>query len=430
MFLWRSTYHHYVWYAPNDPQWNTAEQASSFRGFVDAVPQGKFVVIDMSVDGAGEWKKWNNASFFGAPFIWTTLHDFGGTDGMKGNMSRINQIPFDGMAPQAPSTVWGTGYTPEGIDQNPVYYEFMAQANFREAPVPDIASHVVQRSYRRYGLTQPVASVNTAWRQLVGSTYSQDLSVQDGTGIPHLPGYDRSQFLPDNRTPTPKLCLTYKAWGKLISASEDVDPTLETFRYDLVNVGREVLAQLSTPLSNNFSDAFSAKVLDTTLLRRTGGLYVQLLKDVDALVATDSAFQLGPWLESAKAWGASSSDCGVKSCPAFYEWNARAQLTTWNPTPANASKVPDGPVDYASKHWSGLIRDYYAARAQMVLNQALADAAAGRPLDTAAVERQKATLAYNWQNARNLYPTHPVGNAVQTARAMYIKYQSYFALCL
>ncbi len=38
----------------------------------------------MSVNGAGEWQKWNDASFFGAPFIWTTLHDFGGTDGMKG----------------------------------------------------------------------------------------------------------------------------------------------------------------------------------------------------------------------------------------------------------------------------------------------------------------------------------------------------------
>lgn len=50
---------------------------SSFRGFVDSVPPGKFVVIDMSVDGSGEWQKWNNASFFGAPYIWTTLHDFG-----------------------------------------------------------------------------------------------------------------------------------------------------------------------------------------------------------------------------------------------------------------------------------------------------------------------------------------------------------------
>ena len=97
--------------------WDTVPQAESFSGFVAAVPQGKFVVIDMSVDGTGEWQKWNMASFFGAPFIWTTLHDFGGTDGLKGDLARINRIPFDGLLPTANSTVWGTGATPEGIDQ-------------------------------------------------------------------------------------------------------------------------------------------------------------------------------------------------------------------------------------------------------------------------------------------------------------------------
>jgi hypothetical protein len=97
--------------------WQTPAQAASFGGFVAAVPQGKFVIIDMSVDGTGEWQKWNMASFFGAPFIWTTLHDFGGTNGLKGDLARINRIPFDGLLPTANSTVWGTGATPEGIDQ-------------------------------------------------------------------------------------------------------------------------------------------------------------------------------------------------------------------------------------------------------------------------------------------------------------------------
>ena len=32
---------------------------------------------------------------------------------------------------QAGANVWGTGFTPEGIDQNPVYYEFMLEANWR-----------------------------------------------------------------------------------------------------------------------------------------------------------------------------------------------------------------------------------------------------------------------------------------------------------
>lgn len=63
--------------------WDNAGQASSFLGFVDSVPQDKFVVVDMDTDGSGEWQKWNNASFFGAPFIWTSLHNMGGNDGIK-----------------------------------------------------------------------------------------------------------------------------------------------------------------------------------------------------------------------------------------------------------------------------------------------------------------------------------------------------------
>ena len=68
----------------------------------------------------GEWKKWNNASFWGANYVWTTLHDFGGTDGLKGNLAQINQIPFDRPDEGDVNNVWGTGFTPEGIDQNPV----------------------------------------------------------------------------------------------------------------------------------------------------------------------------------------------------------------------------------------------------------------------------------------------------------------------
>jgi hypothetical protein len=36
--------------------WSSAAQAASFGGFVAAVPKGRFVVIDMSVDGTGEWQ--------------------------------------------------------------------------------------------------------------------------------------------------------------------------------------------------------------------------------------------------------------------------------------------------------------------------------------------------------------------------------------
>ena len=406
--------------------WNTAWQASQFQGFVDSTPQGKFVVIDMSVDGSGEWRKWDNSSFFGAPFIWTTLHDFGGTDGMKGDLARINAVPFAGQ----PTTAIGTGYTPEGIDQNPVYYELMAEVNFHSSPLSNVVDHTVLRAHRRYGLSAPGDHVSRAWVLLASSAYTQDLDVQDGTGVPHLPGYDTAHFLPDRHTPMPKLCLTFQAWGALLAAAEsEVDPTQEPFRYDLVNLGREILAQLSTPMSNNFSDAFNAHTLDPIRLQQTGQAYIDLLGDIDALVGTDSAFLLGPWISAARKWGEGASDCADMPCTDFYEWNARSQLTTWNPTPYGASVIPDGPIDYASKHWAGLISDYYQERAKRVLAQAMYDAAASRPLNLTAVEQLKATLAYTWTTATNAYPSEPVGDTVAVSKTMLAKYAPFFSSC-
>lgn len=46
--------------------WDTDDQASYLKGFVDSAPHGKFIVIDMEYSPAGEWQKWGNASFFGA----------------------------------------------------------------------------------------------------------------------------------------------------------------------------------------------------------------------------------------------------------------------------------------------------------------------------------------------------------------------------
>ena len=114
----------------------------------------------------------------------------------------------------------------------------------------------------------------------------------------------------------------------------------------------------------------------------SGTAYTQLLADLDALVGTDPAFLLGSWLVMARSVGQAhldapgeggergsggvDDDCTserrsatgvipteIVGCAAFYEWNARVQLSTWNPTPRGGPVDMRGPVDYASKHWNG-----------------------------------------------------------------------------
>ncbi len=110
----------------------------------------------------------------------------------------------------------------------------------------------------------------------------------------------------------------------------------------------------------------------------------------------------------------------------FYEWNARVQLTTWNPTVPGATQIPGGPIDYASKHWSGLISGYYGSRAAMAQRMALQAAAGGQGWDKDAWTRAKATHASIFQLDTTPLPTQPVGDHVKVTAAMQSKYAPYF----
>lgn len=134
-------------------------------------------------------------------------------------------------------------------------------------------------------------------------------------------------------------------------------------------------------------------------------------------------------------FGANATDCvadgfpTVKTCPDFYEWNARVQLTTWNPTKSTDKSIPGGPIDYASKHWNGLIGDYYKARAHRTLSLALQKAAAKTTVSKDDINQLRATLAYQWTTATNKYPTEPVGDALALSKQMHAKYAPYYASC-
>ena len=99
------------------------------------------------------------------------------------------------------------------------------------------------------------------------------------------------------------------------------------------------------------------------------------------------------------------------------------------PTPKGAAKVPSGPLDYAGKHWSGLISGYYQMRVELLTAQARKDAAAGTPLNTTAADRLQAKLAFDFQVATTKYPTAPVGDPLAVSKAMRAKYAPRFGVC-
>ena len=440
----------------------TPRSLARLRGFTEPIPEGQFILLDMSAHGEGQWKSWEGK--WKLPFIWTALHDYGGSIGIKGNLSKVNEIPFRAppLVPVPPgydpkTHAVGVGYTPEGLDQNPVYYELLQEAAFKQTPEPDITSWLIKRAHRRYGLLgqdRYNLNVSNAWVALGASGYARDLSVGDSSGVGQMGLPDEIRVGTDDWTslyiPSETLCLQWKAWMLLNSAAPAIKSAAETegrvvpepFVYDLVNTGRQILSELSAPLLLNFSSSLQSN--GPTARRRmkeTGNLFIELLQDLDRLLATDAAFMLGPWLEGARRIGGDGTDCidtqvgNFERCADFMEWNARSQLTTWYPTldPNNSYPGQQGgrDHDYARKQWSGLIRDYYVPRVEIYLKQALDDESAGVPFNNDAVMKACARLSFRWQNdyGPNEYPIDHVESPLRISTLMLERWSKYFSSC-
>ena len=300
----------------------------------------------MDVDGI--WRYFGNYSFFGAPFIWTTLHNMGGNDGLKGDMRKVSVMPSAALA--AKSSVVGVGATPEGIDQNPPYYEYTFDQAWH-AEGQDLSVFWKAYGARRYAsLAQTSKDVTAAWEALGTAVYtSQAGGWHDNSGVQwKVPGVDgRGSIDASGSSSGINVTAVHGAWAQLVAAgvAGAVDAALATFNYDVVDLGREVLAQIISLLAANLTSAVgrgeraAAEGVAKTLL--------EAYDDLDDLVACDQGFLVGRWIEKAKKW-ANESDAREE----YYEWQARSQVSTWTPI------APEKAAAYITGQYYGL--DGYA----------------------------------------------------------------------
>lgn len=74
------------WMFVNNPFWN----AGFMEAFLTAVPLGRILVLDLQSENYPQYMR--TESFYGQPFIWCMLHNFGGTIGMHGSVEIVNKV--------------------------------------------------------------------------------------------------------------------------------------------------------------------------------------------------------------------------------------------------------------------------------------------------------------------------------------------------
>lgn len=385
------------WLFISDPSFWKPDQV---KALLHGVPLGRMIVLDLFAESMPVYS--STHSFYGQPFIWCMLHNFGGNSGLFGTVESINSGPFDAIRfPN--STLVGLGLTPEGIEQNPVIYELMSELAWRKEPV-NLSKWVSLYALRRYGSMDE--NLTAAWQLLFHSVYNctlQQYKNHNRSPLVHRPSlhmqmdiwYEPADF--------------YKAWKLLFEATPGL-ATLETFRYDLVDVTRQALQLLTTEFYKEIRNAFQAQKLPD-LLTAGGVLLYDLLPELDQLLSSNEHFLLGVWLEQAQSQGV------VEHEAQLYDINARNQITLWG---------PDGEIlDYASKEWGGLVEDYYLQRWGLFVNTLVECLERGRPFKqdvfNQAVFQVEKGFVYNQRK----YPSKPLGDTYEIARRIFLKYYPY-----
>ena len=380
-------------------------QANPRPAMIDSLNKDKLLVLDLWCEAQENWRTRTN--FNGTPWLWCTIENFGGNIGLSGRLAWLAREPVHAMRDPAKGRMSGIGALMEGSQTCPMLWEMFFENSWR-SEVPDVGSWLVDYSFRRYGTQNP--SAEQAVEILADTVYkapASRLELPINSVVCARPSLD-----PDQRARTWASTHLYydpsrlfEAWKLLLDAAPQAK-TSAGYRYDLADVGRQVLANIAQTYHRQIIAVFRAK--DTNNLRVLSDRMLGLIRDMDELTGTQPEFLLGTWLEDARQWGTTRSEKDR------YEQDARELLTTWTSDDA----IPD----YANRQWEGLLGTFYYHRWQMWL-QALNDSLSkGTPLNESGERQKIRDWELSWTRQHDHYPTAPKGDVVAISMKLFTKY--------
>ena len=369
------------------------------KAMITAVPKGKMILLDYFCENQEVWKMTD--SFFGLPFIWNYLGNFGGNTMMVGNLDETNDRISNAFQ-NAGDNVVGIGSTLEAFDVNPLMYSYIFEKVW-ESETINTDKWIQKWADIRYGSFDE--NNRKAWKILHENIYAHPTALGQGALTNARPTLIGS----GNWTTNPTIVYSnkdlYRAWKLMLESPSD---NRDTYTYDVVNVGRQYLGNHFLKLRDAFTQSYNAKNLKQ--LKVIGDQMVALLDDIDSLLATHESFLLGNWINSAKSFGIDKKERD------YYEYNARNIITTWG-TKAQSLN------DYANRSWAGLTKDYYKIRWEMFISDVKASVEKGEAFDEDVFFEKVTLFEWNWTKQTNEFLDSPTGDSVQTAKDLMLKYK-------
>jgi alpha-N-acetylglucosaminidase len=379
-------------------------QAEALLG---AVPDDHMLVLDLWGDRSPGWKV--RHAFFGKPWIWNVLYNFGGKVSVNGDMPQIAANLDTAIRSPEKGRMEGLGMTMEGLGTNPIVADFVFDQVWRDT-VPDVTAWTRAYITRRYGRFD--ASAWSAWQLLLATAFRS--SAQTGDFLAERPQfYMKGRSYRTEPIPPYDHRIVARALDSLLAAAPALGGN-DAYRYDVVNLTRQVLGQLGLPLVNQLQSGYDRR--NRADMLGAERQIESLLRDLDTLVGTRPEFLLGRWIADAKRWGTTDAERRL------YEWNARNIITLWG------TKCTEGQNDdlnlYAFKEWEGMFTGYFLPRWEAFFKDLNAALDRAKPFDRDPFATASCAWEQQWSRATTpAFRTEPVGDPVATARRLWAKWR-------
>lgn len=375
-------------------------QEPQIKALLSGVPDDRMLILDLWSERYPVWNRTH--AYYGKPWIWCMLHNFGQNITLSGNATSVANDPAAALADPEAGKMMGIGLTPEGIGHTPIIYALMLENVWNDGKPVDIGSFIEEYTSNRYGKLAPAAV--EAWKIIFGTAFEN--RVNNGGHESIITGRPMFRKNPRGCTNTEK-CYRLEdlvsAWAKLYSCADELSGS-DGYRYDIVDITRQVLADYASVIQQRFASAYERG--DKEEFMKSSSAFDGLIADLDMLLATRHELLLGPWLEDAKAMGSTPEES------ALYERNARNLLGTWGNRDCKL-------FDYACRQWSGMMNGYYRKRWSLFFQDVLSDWGS---FDQEAFAEKCKDYEWNWIYETECFPAVKSGDEIETVKYIWKKY--------
>lgn len=372
------------------------------EAYLTSFPTDRQILLDYYCERMEVWQR--TESFYGVPYVWCYLGNFGGNTFLCGQFDEIDKR-IENTFVNGGKNFKGIGATLEGFDCNPYIYEYILEKAWHSPMQADLNTWIDALADQRVGKNDQTA--REAWRLLIDSVYVQRTTPGQSNAISQRPNFERTKTYYGNSGRKYRNELLKDALGMLL----EVESSSTAYAFDVANLTRQMLANHFDKLKGEYAKAY--KEGNHEEMKALSQKMIEIISDVDDVIGTQTYFLVGKWISDARSWGVTDEEKN------YFEENARNLITTWS----DADMLLN---DYASRQWNGLTGSMYKVRWEKFFAAVEACMDEGAEWDD---DHYKAfsddVTAFEkswWADRLGTFSSVPVGDSKAKAKELFAKY--------